>query len=49
MFSFRIDGHTMTVIASDLVPIVPYTTEWLNIGIGKSIDCFVPSPLLTLI
>jgi FtsP/CotA-like multicopper oxidase with cupredoxin domain len=35
-FKFSIDNHTMTVIAADLVPIQPFTTEILNIGIGKS-------------
>jgi FtsP/CotA-like multicopper oxidase with cupredoxin domain len=34
-FRFSIDNHTMTVIASDLVPIVPFTTTVLAIGIGK--------------
>jgi len=33
-FKFSIDNHTLTVIATDLVPIVPYTTEILNIGMG---------------
>lgn len=34
-FKFSIDNHTMTVIANDLVPIVPYETNVLNIGIGE--------------
>ena len=29
-----IDNHTMEVIASDLVPITPYTTDVLSIGMG---------------
>jgi FtsP/CotA-like multicopper oxidase with cupredoxin domain len=33
-FKFSIDNHDMTVIASDLVPINPYTTEYIDIGIG---------------
>jgi FtsP/CotA-like multicopper oxidase with cupredoxin domain len=33
-FKFSIDNHTLTVIASDLVPITPYTTTVLDIGIG---------------
>lgn len=33
-FKFSIDNHAMTVIASDLVPIKPYTAEYINIGIG---------------
>lgn len=34
-FKFSIDGHTLTVIAADFVPIKPYTTQILNVGIGK--------------
>jgi FtsP/CotA-like multicopper oxidase with cupredoxin domain len=34
-FKFSIDNHTLMVIANDLVPIVPYNTTVLNIGIGK--------------
>lgn len=34
-FKFSIDNHTMTVMATDLVPIVPYTTNVLNIAIGQ--------------
>lgn len=41
MFSVHFDQHTMTVIAADLVPIVPYQTEWLNIGIGQRYDVIV--------
>lgn len=33
-----IDNHTMTVIASDLVPIEPYTTNVLDIGMGQRYD-----------
>lgn len=36
-FSFSIDNHTMTVIAADLVPVKPFTTDVLPIGIGKII------------
>ncbi|KAK1961680.1 multicopper oxidase [Colletotrichum sublineola] len=38
---FSIDNHTMTVIASDLVPITPYTTTVLNIGMGQRYDMIV--------
>lgn len=38
-FKFSIDNHTMKVIANDLVPIEPYETTVLNIGIG---ECSVP-------
>ncbi|KAI1625341.1 multicopper oxidase-domain-containing protein [Exophiala viscosa] len=41
MYSVHFDQHTMTVIAADLVPIVPYETEWLNIGIGQRYDVIV--------
>lgn len=34
-FKWSIDNHTMTVIASDLVPITPYTTEVLDITMGE--------------
>jgi FtsP/CotA-like multicopper oxidase with cupredoxin domain len=37
-FKFMIDNHTMTVIASDLVPIKPYNTTVLNIGMGQRYD-----------
>lgn len=34
-FVFSIDGHNLTVIANDLVPVEPYTVESLVMGIGK--------------
>lgn len=40
-FKFSIDNHTMTVIEADLVPIVPYTTTTLNIGMGQRYDVIV--------
>lgn len=30
-----LDGHPFTVVTSDLVPIKPYTTTWLLLGIGN--------------
>ncbi|KAG0650374.1 Dihydrogeodin oxidase [Hyphodiscus hymeniophilus] len=33
--TFFIDGHNFTVIETDFVPIEPYTTNILNIGIGQ--------------
>lgn len=33
-FKFMIDNHTLQVIASDLVPIEPYETTVLDIGMG---------------
>ncbi|KAF2851566.1 multicopper oxidase [Plenodomus tracheiphilus IPT5] len=40
-FKFMIDNHTMTVIASDLVPIQPYDTAVLDIGMGQRYDIIV--------
>lgn len=40
-FRFTIDGHNLTVIAADLVPITPYSTDTLNIGIGQRYDVIV--------
>ncbi|ROW06913.1 hypothetical protein VMCG_04157 [Cytospora schulzeri] len=34
-YIFTIDNHTMTVIENDLVPIEPYNTTSLSIGIGQ--------------
>jgi FtsP/CotA-like multicopper oxidase with cupredoxin domain len=34
-FKFSIDNHTLTVIANDLVPIVPYNTSVLSVSIGS--------------
>lgn len=33
-FKFSVDNHTMTVIAMDFVPIEPFETDILDIGIG---------------
>ncbi|CZR69397.1 related to laccase precursor [Phialocephala subalpina] len=40
-FKFMIDDHNLTVIAMDLVPIVPYTTTVLSIGMGQRYDVIV--------
>jgi FtsP/CotA-like multicopper oxidase with cupredoxin domain len=40
-FDFTIDNHTMQVIASDFVPIVPYYTDVLSIGMGQRYDIIV--------
>ena len=40
-FKFMIDNHTMTVIAMDFVPIVPYETTVLSIGMGQRYDIVV--------
>lgn len=35
-WKFMVDNHTMTVIQADFNPIEPYTTDYINIGMGKS-------------
>ncbi|KAH6639585.1 multicopper oxidase [Boeremia exigua] len=40
-FKFMIDNHTMTVIAADLVPITPYETTVLSIGMAQRYDIIV--------
>ena len=38
---FTIDGHNFTVIANDFVPIKPYTTNVITLGIGQRSDVIV--------
>lgn len=38
---FTIDGHELTVIANDFVPIKPYTTNVVTLGIGQRTDILV--------
>lgn len=40
-FRFTIDNHTLEVIASDFVPIVPYNTTSVSIGMGQRYDVIV--------
>ncbi|KUJ17361.1 laccase [Mollisia scopiformis] len=40
-FKFSIDNHTMTVISTNFVPIVPYNTTMLSIGMGERYDVIV--------
>ena len=40
-FKVGLDGHTMQVITSDFVPIRPFTTQWLFIGIGQRYDVVI--------
>lgn len=40
-FKFTIDNHTMEVIATDFVPIVPYATETVSISMGQRYDVIV--------
>lgn len=35
MWKFSIDNHTMTVISADLVPVEPFNTTIITVGIGK--------------
>lgn len=39
-WKFMIDNHKLTVIGMDLVPVKPYTTDYINIGMGKSVYIF---------
>lgn len=41
MQKFSIDGHQMTVFANDFVPIVPYTTDVVTLGVGQRSDVIV--------
>jgi FtsP/CotA-like multicopper oxidase with cupredoxin domain len=41
MQTISIDGHNLTVIANDFVPVVPYTTNALKLGIGQRTDVVV--------
>lgn len=34
-FVFSIDNHNLTVMSSDFVPIEPYVTDHVTIGIGE--------------
>ncbi|GAB1317478.1 laccase, multicopper oxidase, benzenediol:oxygen oxidorectuctase [Madurella fahalii] len=41
VFQFSIDGHSLRVVAHDLVPIVPYTTDSVQLTIGQRYDVIV--------
>ncbi|KAL2140785.1 hypothetical protein VTI28DRAFT_3260 [Corynascus sepedonium] len=41
VFQFSIDGHKLQVVAHDLVPIVPYTTDSVQLTIGQRYDVIV--------
>jgi FtsP/CotA-like multicopper oxidase with cupredoxin domain len=34
----NLDGHNFTVIATDFVPVVPYNTTYVSVGIGQRMD-----------
>lgn len=38
---FSIDGHKLTVVANDFVPVEPYETEVVTLGIGQRSDVLV--------
>ncbi|MCJ1296813.1 hypothetical protein MMC34_008380, partial [Xylographa carneopallida] len=38
---FTVDNHTMTVMANDFVPVVPYETDVVTLGIGQRTDVIV--------
>lgn len=40
-FMVSLDGHQFTVISNDFVPIVPYNTTWIFIGIGQRYDVII--------
>ena len=40
-FMVSLDNHPFTVITSDFVPIVPYTADWIFIGIGQRYDVII--------
>lgn len=37
-FMVSLDSHEFTVIQADFVPIVPYRTDWIFVGIGQRYD-----------
>ncbi|KAF9776417.1 hypothetical protein IL306_005404 [Fusarium sp. DS 682] len=41
MQRFSIDGHTMKVIANDFVPVQPYDTKVVTLGVGQRTDVLV--------
>lgn len=40
-FMVSLDGHQLQVITSDFVPIVPYNTTWIFLGIGQRYDVII--------
>jgi FtsP/CotA-like multicopper oxidase with cupredoxin domain len=38
---FTIDGHNFTVIANDFVPVQPYTTNVITLGVAQRTDVIV--------
>lgn len=44
MQKFTIDGHNFTVIANDFVPVQPYTTSVVTLGVAQRTDIIVRFP-----
>lgn len=40
-FKFSIDNHTLTVIAMDFVPVEPFKTDVISIGMGQRYDVII--------
>lgn len=40
-FQFSIDGHSLTVIGADLVPLVPYQADSVLVAMGQRVDVLV--------
>lgn len=40
-FRFMIDDHTLTVVSTDFVPIVPYETTNVGLGVGQRYDVII--------
>ncbi|KAL4995978.1 multicopper oxidase-domain-containing protein [Aspergillus recurvatus] len=40
-YTFWIDGHNFTVIETDFVPIEPFVTDMLNVGLGQRYEIIV--------
>ncbi len=45
LLRFSIDNHTMTVMANDFVPVKPYTTSVVTLGVGQRTDVIVEANL----
>lgn len=45
LLRFSIDSHEMTVMANDFVPIQPYTTNVVTLGVGQRTDVIVKANL----
>ncbi|KAK3984189.1 laccase-2 [Cladorrhinum sp. PSN332] len=41
VFQFSIDGHSLRVIGQDLVPLVPYDAESVELSVGQRVDVVV--------